>query len=1247
MKKNFKLLLLTLIMGGGLFASEAMALDKVGDVYQIGTADDFEAFAKLINEGNSNPMKLNAVLTADIDLRSKGNCMIGTIGHTYGGEFDGQGHTITIDYKHDTSLDMDEGELGLIRRLRDGTVKNLLVNGNITTCNKCAGGIVSGIWYTGTIENCVSNVTITDSGSGDATHGGILARISNKSNITIKNCAFYGTIEASDREGSGGIIGWADYGNSENAETKIMNCVMGGTLHLKKNKDNDVFVRNNVSITNSYYVAQQDMNNTNNTSVSQKDLNALKNALGSDWSEIYNGAAPLPNQFVPTKNSDNYYELSTASHMRQFAELVNNSNGNVNGKMMNDINLSNIWTPIGQSDHHFTGHFDGQSHAIDYLDLSSNGGYDNQGLFGNISGNAVIENLTMGATCTIKGKENVAGFVGRASECTIKNCINKATIEASYRHASGIIATIDDPFTIINCINEGHIKGGIAAGILSRDWNRTTNSTISNCSNKGRIEGSGDEIGGVVAAINNTINITNCSNSGEVSGGERIGGILGATWLTSPSVSITNCTNKGTITGSRFIGGILGRNEDTMSIQNCGNEGNISSNGDYSEGTNAGGIVGCSVNTISILNCYNIATITGKKENAGICAWMGSSESTIKNCFSNGNVKNTVADTDANNPSKPLWRKSDLSSDNTTNNYYLYEIINHEGSPVEGNQGKQITENQLTSGELCYKLNGESSVNPDWHQTIGTDNYPVPFTPGHRVVYKNSYNDADLYANISSDSQDGYFEIANADDLEAFAYTVNSGHTTVNGKLTDDIDMDGYNNFPGIGTSTNRFNGIFDGQRHIISNLDMNISEDGVGFFRYVTGGTNGTTIKRFTIDSSCSFKGHDGVGAFVGRAQGEGNLLLEELGNEANVIGNKNAAGILGVDWENNVSIIMNNCYNTARIESTATQNPDGGALSGWMGSKARVTNCYNIGEIVGGDNFARGTQIKVKNCYATYTDWPAADIDNESFDAISPTSDYKFSDGTVFAALFNGVDGSVWRMYFDTENATKSHPVLYGNKIAMNENCKNRMVEDGTYDVTMFRTVKTGGWNTVCLPFNMDAEAIKNYFGTDTKVAMLDNNKDGSDNVLHFKTVTEITAGQAYLVYPGVDADFSNKEITGVEIAATAPLDGITQAGFTFQGVFEPTTLIANTDRIVSGGTSIVKTSGGTLKGFRAYFHPENANAPAPSRFVIDDDETTGIITPEGEVIVDAPVYNLGGQRVNKPQRGLYIVNGKKYVK
>ena len=50
----------------------------------------------------------------------------------------------------------------------------------------------------------------------------------------------------------------------------------------------------------------------------------------------------------------------------------------------------------------------------------------------------------------------------------------------------------------------------------------------------------------------------------------------------------------------------------------------------------------------------------------------------------------------------------------------------------------------------------------------------------------------------------------------------------------------------------------------------------------------------------------------------------------------------------------------------------------------------------------------------------------------------------------------------------------------------------------------------------------------------------------------------------------------------------------------------------------------------------------------FVLDDSETTGIESVNSEVkgFFDGEFYNLSGQRVTKPTKGLYIVNGKKVI-
>ncbi len=70
-----------------------------------------------------------------------------------------------------------------------------------------------------------------------------------------------------------------------------------------------------------------------------------------------------------------------------------------------------------------------------------------------------------------------------------------------------------------------------------------------------------------------------------------------------------------------------------------------------------------------------------------------------------------------------------------------------------------------------------------------------------------------------------------------------------------------------------------------------------------------------------------------------------------------------------------------------------------------------------------------------------------------------------------------------------------------------------------------------------------------------------------------------------------------------------------------------------------------GVNVKAGKAYLVITGQNA---KDFYAIDDETTGISQMEnGQLAIDnAEIYNLSGQRVNKAQKGIYIVNGKKVV-
>ena len=89
--------------------------------------------------------------------------------------------------------------------------------------------------------------------------------------------------------------------------------------------------------------------------------------------------------------------------------------------------------------------------------------------------------------------------------------------------------------------------------------------------------------------------------------------------------------------------------------------------------------------------------------------------------------------------------------------------------------------------------------------------------------------------------------------------------------------------------------------------------------------------------------------------------------------------------------------------------------------------------------------------------------------------------------------------------------------------------------------------------------------------------------------------------------------------------------------------TAIAANAGYILKDGV-FQPASKGTLAAGKAYL-AISASAPVLN---LDFGGTTGIKSVDsGQVTVDSSeVYNLNGQRVAQPTKGLYIVNGKKVI-
>ena len=65
--------------------------------------------------------------------------------------------------------------------------------------------------------------------------------------------------------------------------------------------------------------------------------------------------------------------------------------------------------------------------------------------------------------------------------------------------------------------------------------------------------------------------------------------------------------------------------------------------------------------------------------------------------------------------------------------------------------------------------------------------------------------------------------------------------------------------------------------------------------------------------------------------------------------------------------------------------------------------------------------------------------------------------------------------------------------------------------------------------------------------------------------------------------------------------------------------------------------------MKSLRCYF---TVPAGAQARSFTIDEEATGINAVNGERLMVNGYYNLNGQRVDQPTKGLYIVNGRKVI-
>jgi hypothetical protein len=480
------------------------------------------------------------------------------------------------------------------------------------------------------------------------------------------------------------------------------------------------------------------------------------------------------------------------------------------------------------------------------------------------------------------------------------------------------------------------------------------------------------------------------------------------------------------IEGSKGVALVGWCNGDSPEFENIGVAAQIKG------GENTSSFIGRAWKNPQFKNCWSIGEIDnsvggGTKSNTGVfMGWCNNWGGSFTNCWTTATF--AIAPADGNY----LTRKGDNVIFNNT--YSLY-----------GSQASRMTEDDVTSGALCFKLNSDQSEIA-WYQTLGVDAHPV-LDSTHGIVYLavDQYCDGTpkgdpVYSNTAGGTRDdhqfengicmvcgaydpnliidGVYQISLPIQLVWFSDYVNTKDSYANARLTADIDMSSVENFTPIGLYGDNaevkknYYGTFDGARHIISNLTVNT--DG----KYEAG--------------------------LFGRAY---KATVKDLGIENATIMSNDKNGRIGVIAGFNRESTFINCWSAGTLTLTCTdetvESPQIGGIFGNTNNTAICTNCWSTYE--GALGTGGGT---LTNCYSFAED---------------PDIAAKAQSGALCYALNQGAGETIYYQLIGED----LHPVFDESRgeVILNE--------DGTY--TGIKEIENGNWKQGTVVYDLMGRKVE----------------------------------------------------------------------------------------------------------------------------------------------------------------------------
>ena len=264
--------------------------------------------------------------------------------------------------------------------------------------------------------------------------------------------------------------------------------------------------------------------------------------------------------------------------------------------------------------------------------------------------------------------------------------------------------------------------------------------------------------------------------------------------------------------------------------------------------------------------------------------------------------------------------------------------------------------------------------------------------------------------------------------------------------------------------------------------------------------------------------------------------------------------------------------------------------------------------------------------------------------------------------------------------EDEKKVDQVDYNADDANANNEVVKTAEGHVAQVKIARKMVANRWTTCVLPFSLNRQQVDAIFGPaysatakeGTQILYFDH-VEGSKAYFVRHAYNTIVAGKPFLIKP-------TKEVTSINTADVTDYPYVTieniepekwceSNGYVWTSSYNTMNIVKNDYFIGASDGKFKAYSGnsGTVKGFRGFLKADHPADAKPTMLSIstssitdgNDGETTGIedliITADGELMpANSRVYNINGQLVSEDASnfqslpsGIYIINGKKYIK